>query len=65
MFERRSRLAHPKSKEIILDEKFVLPELPNELEQAENAINDMITFFDKFQEIDESTRSENPNLTIG
>ena len=63
MFERRNRLVHPKSKEMIMNEKFVLPEFPNELEQAENAIKDMTMFFDKFQEIDESTRFENPNIT--
>src|SRR5690349_14750711 len=51
MFERRNRLAHPKSKEITIDDKFVFPKSPDELEQAENSVKDMIAFFRKFQEI--------------
>ena len=62
MFDRRNRLAHPKSREVFSKNgKLVLPEFINHMEQAEQAVSEMIVFFNKFQELDESMEFDNPN----
>ena len=61
MFDRRNRLVHPKSKEMVVNGEFVFPELRDELEEARKAVDEMSTFFNKFQEIDESMEFSNPN----
>jgi len=66
MFDRRNKLAHPKSKEMFNNKgKPVFSAPVNPLEQAEQAVNDMVIFFNKFQEIDESIKFENPNNIQG
>ncbi len=66
MFDRRNSLAHPKSRELFNEKgEFVLTGIINHLEQAEQAVNDMVAFFDLFQEIDNDTSIGNPNNRNG
>lgn len=62
MFDRRNSLAHPKAKELTsISNSIPLADIDH-LSQAEQAVNEMTIFFDKFQELVGNLGITNPNF---